>query len=138
MRRVWLALLLTGCAEPPPPAAPVPARVAVPSWAEGEGAPASKSIVAPSVPEGTLGTDAPPAKSHGKRIDLDLVDADVANVCRLIGELAGVNVVVGDGVTGKVTMRLRHVPWDEALDAILLAKGYRAARVGSVIVVRAK
>lgn len=137
MRAWWAPVLLLGCAEPPPPALPVPGRVEIPTWAEGEGAPASKAIATP-VATTSLGTDAPTPKSHGKRIDLDLVDADVPNVCRMIGELAGVNVVVGDGVTGKVTMRLHHVPWDEALDAILLAKGYRAERVGSVIVVRAK
>lgn len=138
MRAWWAPVLLFGCAEPPAPAMPVPARVEVPTWAEGEGAPSSKTIFAAPITTTSLGTDAMAPKSHGKQIDLDLVDADVPNVCRMIGELVGVNVVVADGVTGKVTMRLHHVPWDEALDAILLAKGYRAERVGSVIVVRAK
>lgn len=138
MKRALVALLLVGCAEPPAPAEPVPSRVAVPTWAEGTGsAPTSVPLPAPSTT--SLGEDRPAKPSaKGKRIDLDLVDADLGNVCRLIGELAGVNVVVADGVSGRVTLKLKNVPWDEALDAVLLSRGYRAERVGSVIVVRAK
>lgn len=134
------ALGLVGCAENPPIHPAVPSRVSIPAWAEGDHGPSTSApppIAASSAPV-TIGTDAPASKPRRKKIDLDLVDADVPNVCRLIGELAGVNVVVGDGVRGKVTLRLHGVPWDEALDAVLLAKGYRAEHVGSVIVVRAK
>lgn len=112
-----------------------PARVSVPTWAEGRpsAAPITVAVTKPTV---SLGTDEPAKLATGKKIDLDVVAADLPNVCRLIGELAGVNIVVSDGVSGTVTVKMHGVPWNEALDAILLSKGYRAERVGSVIVVR--
>jgi type IV pilus assembly protein PilQ len=48
-----------------------------------------------------------------------------------------VNVVVADDVKGTITLRLRNVPWDQALDTILRAKGYRAEREGNIITVLA-
>lgn len=130
---------VTACAEPRAPVAASPADVSVPAWAEGSTRPKTSVTLAPAAAAPvSLGSDAKAAAHHGKRVDLDLVDADLPNVCRLIGELAGVNVVVSDGVTGKVTMRLKGVPWDEALEAILRARGYRSERVGSVVMVLAK
>ncbi|MGZ3418172.1 MAG: secretin and TonB N-terminal domain-containing protein [Polyangiales bacterium] len=138
MKRLTLAMLLAGCA----PEAATPARtsgpVDVPPWAEGtETAAPSKTIATAATTTVSLGTDAQKPVFRGKRIDLDLVGADLPNVCRLIGELAGVNVVVADGVAGTVTVKMKNVPWEDALDAILLSKGYVKERVGSVIVVRA-
>lgn len=57
-----------------------------------------------------------------RRITLDLQQADIHNVIRLIGDVSGINIVVGDDVKGKVTMKLRNVPWDEALRIILKTK----------------
>lgn len=132
---VAIAIVLCGCAggaEAPPPHA---SNVDVPSWAEGN--PPPKSIaVAPTPTTTSLGNDEPKKPARGKRIDLDVVGADIGDVCRLIGELAGVNIVVSDGVTGTVTIKMHGVPWNEALDAILLSKGYHSEMVGSVIVVR--
>lgn len=139
MSRALFAALCLSCsgqeAAPPPRAS----DVTIPRWAEG--APSARPVVTGLV--GTtaptsLGSDAPKKPAHGKKIDLDVVAADLGNVCRLIGELAGVNIVVSDGVTGTVTVKMRGVPWSEALDAILLSKGYHAEQLGSVIVVRAK
>lgn len=116
-----------------------PSRLSIPSWVEqGDAhAPTSKVVPGPIASTKSLGDDAaPPRPRKGKRVTLDLVKADLPNVCRLIGELAGVNVVVADGVTGTVTMKLRDVQWEDALDAILSAKGYHAERVGSVVVIK--
>ena len=134
MRWVLAALTIGCAAETPAPSAP--AHVDPPSWAEGR-KPATPITVAVTKPPISLGSDEPAKPAKGKRIDLDVVAADLPNVCRLIGELAGVNIVVSDGVTGTVTVRMFRVPWNEALDAILLSKGYHAEQVGSVIVVRA-
>jgi type II secretory pathway component HofQ len=128
--------LLMACAEPSPPP-PRAANVDVPSWAEGTPPTRPPMTVASTVPT-SLGTDEPKKPAHGKKISIDVVSADLANVCRLIGELAGVNIVVAEGVTGSVTVKMHGVPWNEALDAILLSKGYHAEQLGSVIVVRAK
>ncbi len=72
------------------------------------------------------------------RVDLDVHDADVAEVCRLLADVGRVNVVVGDGVSGRVTVRLRRVPWDVALGAILASKGLTMRREGDVILVTAR
>ena len=69
-------------------------------------------------------------------VDLDLKDVDIANVCRLLADVAKVNIVVADDVHGSVTMRLRQVPWDRALEVILATKGLRAERRGDILLVR--
>ena len=69
----------------------------------------------------------------GRRIDLDFKDADIHNILRLIAEVGGVNVVTADDVSGSVTIRMRNVPWDQALDVILEAKGLGKIRRGNLI-----
>ncbi|MFW5925568.1 MAG: type IV pilus secretin PilQ [Myxococcota bacterium] len=69
----------------------------------------------------------------GRRIDLDFKDADIHNILRLLAEVGGVNVVTGDDVQGAVTIRMRNVPWDQALDVILQAKGLGMVRRGNLI-----
>jgi type IV pilus assembly protein PilQ len=131
-----LAIVSVACA----PAVQEPAvsrPIEAPAWAEGT-APSVERAPVTQAPKQTisLGTESTAPVFRGKRIDLDLVAADLPNVCRLIGELAGVNVVVADGVAGTVTVKMKGVPWEDALDAILLSKGYVKERVRSVIVVR--
>ncbi|MFT3922364.1 MAG: type IV pilus secretin PilQ [Myxococcales bacterium] len=74
-----------------------------------------------------------PTKYTGRRIDLDFKDADIHNILRLLAEVGGVNVVTSDDVSGSVTIRMRDVPWDQALDVILQAKGLGAERKGNLI-----
>ncbi len=69
----------------------------------------------------------------GRRLSMDFVDADIRNVLRLIGEVSGLNVVAGDDVQGKVTVRLIDVPWDQALDVILKTHGLDQVREDNVI-----
>ena len=69
----------------------------------------------------------------GRRISLDFKDADIANILRLIAEVSDLNVIAGEEVAGKVTIRLVDVPWDQALDVILLTKGLGFVRVGNVL-----
>lgn len=59
----------------------------------------------------------------GRRIDLDLKDADVHNVLRLLADVGQVNIVTADNVSGTITIRMRNVPWDQALDVVLQSKG---------------
>ncbi|MFO0695569.1 MAG: type IV pilus secretin PilQ [Polyangiales bacterium] len=69
----------------------------------------------------------------GRRIDLDFKDADIHNILRLLAEVGGVNVVTSDDVGGTVTIRMRNVPWDQALDVILQAKGLGMIRRDNLI-----
>jgi type IV pilus assembly protein PilQ len=69
----------------------------------------------------------------GRRISLDFKDVEIADVLRLIAEVSDLNVIAGDEVNGRVTIRLVDVPWDQALDVILLTKSLGFMRVGNVL-----
>ncbi|HTL37253.1 MAG TPA: hypothetical protein VL326_29165 [Kofleriaceae bacterium] len=56
----------------------------------------------------------PGTKYRGASIDLDVKDADIHDVMRLLADVGNVNIVVADTVTGKVTLKLKHVAWDLA------------------------
>jgi len=75
-----------------------------------------------------------PEKAYtGRRVSLDFKDADIKNILRLIAEVSNLNIVAGEDVTGKITMRLVDVPWDQALDVVLQARALGMSRVGNVI-----
>ena len=59
-------------------------------------------------------------------ISLDLMDADIHGVLRLFGQWAKLNIVASDDVSGKVTVQLHEVPWDQAFHVVLLSKGLTA------------
>ncbi|MCG8588644.1 MAG: type IV pilus secretin PilQ [Proteobacteria bacterium] len=69
----------------------------------------------------------------GRRISLDFKEVEIADVLRLVAEVSNLNIIAGDEVTGAVTIRLVDVPWDQALDVILLTKGLGFIRVGNVL-----
>ncbi len=69
----------------------------------------------------------------GKRIDLDLKDADVHNVLRILADVGKINIVTADNVKGKVTIRMKNVPWDQALDTVLQAKQLGMVRRGNIV-----
>ncbi|HEY0252295.1 MAG TPA: hypothetical protein VGC41_12260 [Kofleriaceae bacterium] len=60
---------------------------------------------------------------RGTTIDLDVKDADVHDVLRLLADTAKINLVIGDTVSGKITMRVKRVAWDAA--ACTIAKIHR-------------
>jgi len=70
---------------------------------------------------------------ESKRITLDVVRADIHDVLRLLAEKGGLNVVVSDAVQGKVTLRLRDVPWRQALDTVLASHGLGQELRGNVL-----
>ena len=69
----------------------------------------------------------------GKKISLDFQDADINSVLRIISEVSGLNIVAGDDVTGKISIKLINVPWDQALDIILRTKKLGIEKQGSII-----
>jgi type IV pilus assembly protein PilQ len=69
----------------------------------------------------------------GRRISLDFQQAEISNVLRLIAEVSGFNIVIGDGVKSKVTMKLVSVPWDQALDMILKMNGLGKVKQGNIL-----
>lgn len=71
----------------------------------------------------------------GKKISLNFQSVDVRALLQIIADVAGVNMVVSDSVTGNIAIRLDDVPWDQALDIILRVKGLGQRRQGNVIFV---
>jgi type IV pilus assembly protein PilQ len=69
----------------------------------------------------------------GERVTFNFQDIPVRSVLQLIADVSELNVVVADSVSGNVTLRLVNVPWDQALDIILQAKGLDQRRRGNVI-----
>jgi len=71
----------------------------------------------------------------GSRIFLDVQEADIKAVFRLLAEQGKVSIVSGDDVKGTVTLHMKDVPWDQALDTILSIKGLGKKQTGNVITV---
>jgi type IV pilus assembly protein PilQ len=76
------------------------------------------------------------AKFRGNPIDLDVKDADVQDVFRLLSDAGRVNIVLADDVRGGVTARLRRVPWDQALCAVAATKRLSVTASGNVYLIR--
>lgn len=75
----------------------------------------------------------PPRRYTGRRITLDFKDADIRNIFRLIAEVSDLNIVIGNEVKGRVTIKLVEVPWDQALEVILQSQSLGMVRIGNVI-----
>lgn len=69
---------------------------------------------------------------HGATIDFDFKDAPIHDLLRVIADTGHVNIVVPDTIDAKVTVRLKRVPWDEALEVILASKGLWYRRDGNL------
>jgi type IV pilus assembly protein PilQ len=119
--------------SPPPAVAPVvvqPTAVAAPAPptqqapAQGAPAPAAAQLsprisLATAQQQPAITGPAEPQVFNGERIDLDLKQADFADFFKFIGEISGLNVVVDQNVTGTVTVLLKDIEWDQALDIVL-------------------
>ncbi|HKR76348.1 MAG TPA: type IV pilus secretin PilQ [Rhodanobacter sp.] len=85
-----------------------------------------------SAGDGKLALDQHPAYT-GTRATFNFQDIPVRSVLQLIADTSHLNIVAADSVTGSITLRLVNVPWDQALDVILRAKGLDKRRDGNVI-----
>ncbi|MGD2062065.1 MAG: type IV pilus secretin PilQ [Nitrospirota bacterium] len=68
----------------------------------------------------------------GRKMSLDFQGANVASVLRLIADTAGINMVFGKDVEGQVTMQLKDIPWDQALNIVLKTNGLGIKKEGGV------
>jgi type IV pilus assembly protein PilQ len=71
----------------------------------------------------------------GERLSLNFQNIEVRSVLQLIADFTGINIVVSDTVKGSLTLRLKNVPWDQALDIILKTKGLAMRQTGNVMLV---
>ena len=71
----------------------------------------------------------------GDRISLNFQDIEVRAVLQLIADFTELNLVASDTVSGRITLRLQNVPWDQALELVLKTKGLDKRQVGNVLMV---
>lgn len=71
----------------------------------------------------------------GEKLSLNFQDIEVRAVLQLIADFTGLNLVASDTVSGKITLRLQNVPWDQALELVLKTKGLDKRLVGNVLMV---
>ncbi len=71
----------------------------------------------------------------GERLSLNFQNIEVRAVLQLLADFTGFNLVTSDTVSGNVTLRLKNVPWDQALDIILKTKGLDMRKTGNVLLV---
>jgi type IV pilus assembly protein PilQ len=104
----------------PPPAAQEPAQPAVPQ-------PGSQTVIMPG------SQDLGQREYTGDLISLDFKDGDIQDIFRLFADISGLNIVVQPGVSGRITLKLVEVPWDQALELILKTNKLGYAVEGNVI-----
>jgi type IV pilus assembly protein PilQ len=124
----------------PPPEAPVKLEEVSPEVAAKAEevtpeAPVKLEEVSPEVKPATtpIGITKPVKRYTGARITLDFANADIRNILKLIGEVSKLNIVWGPEVKGTVSMRLKDVPWDQALDVLLEANDLGMRREENII-----
>lgn len=74
----------------------------------------------------------------GRKVTLEFADAEVRKIFQLLSEVSNKNFVLGDEVTGAISLKLVNVPWDQALDIILDTKGLDKREEGNIILIRGK
>lgn len=74
-----------------------------------------------------------PQNYRGEKLSFDFQDVEVRAALQAVADISGLNIVASDSVTGSLTLRLKDVPWDQALDVILTAKGLDMRKNGTVI-----
>jgi type IV pilus assembly protein PilQ len=75
------------------------------------------------------------ARYIGRPITLDFKDADIRTVMQVFADFTKMNLVLSDSVQGKVTVFLKDVPWDQALDIVMRSKGLVSSQSGNVLLV---
>ena len=69
----------------------------------------------------------------GEKLSLNFQDIAVRSVLQVIGDFTGLNIIVSDTVAGNVTLRLKDVPWDQALDLVMQARSLDMRKNGNVV-----
>ena len=118
------------------PAVEVPITTAASTPANSQSAVAARQMVAQATTTPAPAPPAPPASAPAtgeKLISLDFKDADVVNLLRILAAESGRNIVAGDDVKGRVSISLKNVTWEQALDTILEVRGLAKVERDGVI-----
>ncbi|MBK7890441.1 MAG: type IV pilus secretin PilQ [Bdellovibrionales bacterium] len=109
---------------------PVVAEPARPSVARASGASSAGKIMPSSSLDDERSGD---IRYYGKAISIEVRDTPVRDVIGLISEQSGANIVLADDVTGSITIKLRSIPWDQALAIVMRTRALGYVRQGSVL-----
>jgi len=82
--------------------------------------------------DGVVGQD---REYTGERLSFNFQNIEIRAVLQLIADFTGLNIVASDSVRGNITLRLKNVPWDQALDIILKARGLGMRQIGNVLLI---
>ena len=69
----------------------------------------------------------------GEKLSLNFQNVEVRSVLQVLADFTGLNIITSDSVTGNLTLRLKDVPWDQALDIIMRSKGLDMRKEGNVV-----
>jgi type IV pilus assembly protein PilQ len=75
---------------------------------------------------------------NGEKLSLNFQNIEIRSLLQVIADFTNFNIVASDSVTGAVTLRLKDVPWDQALDIILQARGLGMRKTGNVLLIAPK
>lgn len=119
------------------PAAPALAPTGVDAAAEFAAPAASARVEEPMTDISASAEKRAPKKLYkGRRVTLEFSDADIRKIFQLIAEVSNLNFLIGDDVTGTISIKLVNVPWDQALDVILDTKGLAMVQQGNIVQIK--
>ena len=101
-------------------------------WGQ-EAAPEAARRSSPGPAASATAAAAPPKSYVGAPISLNFQNIELRTLLQILAEHSGFNIIAADSVTGSLSIRLRDVPWDQALDAVLQARGLASRREAGVI-----
>ena len=89
--------------------------------------------VEPDANRNSTGSRDNPQGYRGEKLSFDFQDVEVRAALQAVADISGLNIIASDSVSGSLTLRLKDVPWDQALDVILTAKGLDMRKNGTVV-----
>ena len=89
--------------------------------------------VSPKTTQESSGLSTKNKNFSGKRVSFDFQDVEVRTILQILAKESGMNIVASDSVKGKMTLTLKDVPWDQALDLVLDARNLDMRRTGNII-----
>src|SRR5712664_1125869 len=103
------------------------------TWRFGGPQPVAQAQATQAAPKAGASAELDDRNYTGRRVDFNVKDIDVKNLLAAIAEISKKNIIVADDVKGTVTIKLRNVPWDQALDIVLKSKGLGREDIGNII-----
>src|SRR5712664_452753 len=103
------------------------------TWRFGGPQPVAQAQATQAAPKAGASAELDDRNYTGRKVDFNVKDIDIKNLLGALAEISKKNIIVADDVKGTVTIKLRNVPWDQALDIVLKSKGLGREDVGNII-----